>query len=75
MRAVFFSKRGEPGVWTRCGRCRVDAKVETETMVRVMTGNQLLAHLCLDCLPQVTLAISELAPHSFPDLDDIGNLL
>jgi hypothetical protein len=77
MRALYFTKRWEPltQVYIRCGVCKVDASHFANDMVRLMLGNDLLAHVCESCAAQTSRAIAEIAPHSFPDLDAVGNVL
>lgn len=76
MRSMYFGKRGDKctGYW-RCGICRADRPHMTPG-VHVMVGNNLVAIVCLgDCHAKATEGVSELAPHSFPDLDADGTLL
>lgn len=73
MKAQFFTKRGS-GPYYRCGACAED-RPATSTFFSVDVGINRVALLCPGCVEAALKKLEAVVPHSFPELDAIGNLL
>ncbi len=74
MRALYFSKADGRNYY-RCGCCRQDFSVNVEAMNLVMVGCDCMAIVCQGCFVKARESVAAALPHSFPDLDEVGNLL
>ncbi len=76
MKALFFTKHGSADHFWRCGTCRADHSIERAAGgVEVRVGNTIVAVVCSGCFSATVDAVGRVAPHSFPDLNERGELL
>ena len=76
MRALYFSKRELPGrSFYRCGVCRQDFSVNVDVGILIMVGSDCVGLTCAGCFTKARDLVMASVPHSFPDLDDRGDLL